>query len=97
LDGSRIKIDDLKQNFARKFLGRKGDIVIFDTNGLHRGVYDQLSKTRDTIQFEFSDFLKGFFLKGDVGPRSSKFHMNLCESSWLSKSHLKLFESHGSY
>jgi hypothetical protein len=98
LDGSRIKTDDLKQKkFAKKFLGRKGDIVIFDTNGLHRGVYEHLAKTRDTIQFEFSDLLKSCFLKGQVGPRSSKFHMSLCDSSWLSKIHLKLFESHGSY
>lgn len=51
--------------------GEKGDILIFDTNGLHRGNYDDGIEDRDVIQLEFSDKTKGSYLSGDIGPRKS--------------------------
>ena len=51
--------------------GEKGDILIFDTNGLHKGNYDEGIENRDVVQLEFSDRAKGSYLSGDIGPRKS--------------------------
>ena len=44
------------------------DILIFDTNGIHKGEYKQTNKNRAIIQFEFSK--NKSYLKGLVGPAS---------------------------
>ena len=49
--------------------GKKGDGIIFDTNGLHRGYHPLIGEERLTLQFEFSSTFKGKFVRGQVGPR----------------------------
>lgn len=41
---------------------------IFDTNGVHWGAYQKISKPRVNIVFEFSN-IKSYFIRGLIGPR----------------------------
>lgn len=52
---------------------RTGDISMFDTNGLHRGVYDNQHSARTTLQIEFADRDKSDALAGRaaIGPGSA--------------------------
>lgn len=84
-EGSRVKETQIKKylNNLEIFLPSKGKILIFDTNGYHRGNYissnvEKLSKDdfRILIKFEFSSKEKSdkFFEKSDsIGPRSTFF------------------------
>lgn len=46
----------------------RGDLMIFDTNCLHKGVYGQNKRTAFTI--EISNPLKAILLPGDIGKRT---------------------------
>lgn len=96
-DGSRLNIacDELQQ--AKKIFGKKGDIIIFDTNGIHRGVYQQNFKGRDTIQLEFSNILKSSLLRGQVGPRQSTFHNSFKNCNMLARTKPSKDHSYLSY
>ena len=61
--------DFVKDNFQNKqslIKANFGDVYSFDTNGLHKGSYNQSNELRCIIQFEFSRFKS--LLRGDVGP-----------------------------
>lgn len=45
----------------------RGDLMVFDTNMLHRGMYGKNKRTAFTI--EVSNPYKGFLLPGDIGRR----------------------------
>lgn len=94
--GSRVsleKVNKLKNNIV-KFNPEKGNILLFDTNGYHKGSYQknlnkfngETSQSRLMIKFEFSSKLKSdkFYDKSDIiGPRltffSNEFNLNDCE------------------
>ena len=94
--GSRAsleKVNKLKNNIV-KFYPEKGNILLFDTNGYHKGNYtenlvkskDEDDKSRLMIRFEFSSKIKSekFYDKSDIiGPRSTffsnEFNINDCE------------------
>ena len=44
---------------------RPGNVVIFDTNSIHRGMYSP--KERIVMQVEFTNILKSFLVPGQVG------------------------------
>ena len=67
-------------------IGKKNDLIIFDTNIMHKGVYSDTP--REIVQFEFSDIRKSF-LKGHVGIRKSKFDPSIAKSPLVSQKHLK--------
>lgn len=67
-------------------IGKKNDLIIFDTNMMHKGVYSDFP--REIVQFEFSDIRKSF-LKGHVGIRKSKFDLSITKSPLISQKHLK--------
>tara|TARA_B110000259_G_C13854733_1_gene338297 strand:- start:10 stop:621 length:612 start_codon:yes stop_codon:yes gene_type:complete len=46
----------------------RGDLMIFDTNSLHRGMYGANKRTAFTI--EVSNPVKGYILPGDIGKRA---------------------------
>ena len=69
-----------------KLIGRKNDLILFDTNCMHIGVYSE--KPRDIVQFEFSDIRKSM-LRGHVGPRKSVFHKSIMESPLVAKHKLR--------
>ena len=95
-EGSRVnenKIKKLKKNKAT-FFAEKGKILIFDTNGFHRGnfqliqnqIKNESNQFRILIKFEYSSKLKSerFYDKSDIiGPRSTffseDFNVNDCE------------------
>ena len=66
----RIRIDKeiIESNYGKsKNLGITGnDILVFDTNGIHKGSYFPTKENRILIQFEFSSYKSK--LKGLVGP-----------------------------
>ena len=66
-DYSKSRIDDSQIPGERiaSLIGKKGDLIIFDTNGLHKGVY---GRSRDIVQFEFSHPYKSY-MRGHVGRR----------------------------
>ena len=94
--GSRVsleKVNKLKNNIV-KFYPEKGNLLLFDTNGYHKGNYSEnlnklngkSNQSRLMIKFEFSSKLKSekFHDKSDIiGPRSTffsnEFNINDCE------------------
>ena len=61
-----------------------GDAYIFDTNGIHKGSYNQSDELRCIIQFEFSRFKS--ILRGDVGPGT--FYMDSKAYNYLNELNL---------
>ena len=43
-----------------------GQIFIFDTNMIHRGIYSKIM-TRNVIEIEYSAFIRGLLLPGKIG------------------------------
>jgi len=70
---------DLKD--SKKLIGRKGDLLIFDTNMLHRGLYDNTE--RYIVQLEFSSRLKGFKRGVHFGYRKSAIPEVLLEHKFV--------------
>lgn len=44
------------------------NVYIFDTNGIHWGVYNTIAKPRVNLVMEFSN-IKSYFIRGDIGYR----------------------------
>ncbi len=72
-------------------IGKKNDLIIFDTNIMHRGVYSDAP--REIVQFEFTDIRKSF-LKGHIGIRKSKFDLSIAKCPLISQKHLKFAEGY---
>ncbi len=72
-------------------IGKKNDLIIFDTNMMHKGVYSDVP--REIVQFEFSDIRKSN-LKGHIGMRKSKFAPSIAKSSLISNKHLNIKEEY---
>ena len=68
----RIRINEQKiklfKNKEKKLALNFNDILIFDTNGIHKGEYMNSKQNRLIIQFEFSN--QKTHLRGQVGPGS---------------------------
>ncbi|MDC1369829.1 hypothetical protein N8301_04415 [Cyclobacteriaceae bacterium] len=82
LDSEKIS----KNHDIIKLIGKKNDLIIFDTNGMHTGVYSE--KPRDLVQYEFSDIRKSM-LRGHVGPRRSSFDNSITQSPLIAKHKLR--------
>jgi len=78
---------------TKKLIGKIGDLLIFDTNLLHRGIYDK--DPRYIVLFEYSSRLKSL-LPGHIGVRNSQFTKDLIDAPLLSKNNLSL-TSDGNY
>ncbi len=48
-----------------------GDVFIFDTNMIHRGVYSK-DEVRNVIELEFSSFFRGKIIPGKVGYKKNR-------------------------
>ena len=70
--------------------GKKGDLFIFDTNGLHKGNYENEIDDRDIVQLEFSNSLKGKFLSGYIGPRDTYLPIKDYQNTLVDTRKLKL-------
>lgn len=84
MTGSRIKNEKAKklEKKIKNFFPTQGSLILFDTNGIHRGNYSQLNKSitkskfRIMLKFEFSSKNKSekFYGKNEnIGPRSTFF------------------------
>ncbi|PQV57269.1 hypothetical protein CLV53_1294 [Sediminibacterium magnilacihabitans] len=83
---SRLNTSDIESRHEpHKVIGAKNDLIIFDTNMMHKGVYSNVP--REIVQFEFSDIRKSM-LKGHVGIRQSVFDESVVASPLVSKKHL---------
>jgi len=82
-DYNESKFTDAKvdYNASRKLIGKKGDLLIFDTNMLHRGLYDNAE--RYIVQLEFSSRLKGFKRGIHFGYRRSAIPEVLMEHKFV--------------
>jgi len=76
--------DELRR--SRKLMGKKGDLLIFDTNLLHRGLYDE--SPRHLVQIEFSNRLKGLKRGIHFGFRDSCFPEEAIDSPLIRKAKL---------
>ncbi len=67
---NRINEQQIKlyKNKEKKLGLNFNDILIFDTNGIHKGCYENSNQNRLIIQFEFSNHKT--YLRGQVGPGS---------------------------
>jgi len=85
----------------QKLNGGPGDLVLFDTNALHRGGYTKNETHRDIVQFEFSSQFKSDFISGDIGPRNTFFPTSLSnsihENPLIDKNLLKLADNGYAY
>jgi hypothetical protein len=90
---SRIEPNGAGEDRLQKLIGRVGDLLVFDTNLLHRGIYDD--SPRYLVQMEFSSSLKRF-RGGHIGCRESVFPAELVEAPFVSRRNLKLTPE-GSY
>ena len=66
-----------------------GDVIFFDTNGIHRGIYNKSIHYRDTIQIEYSSRLKSFFVRGQIGPRDTRFGNIEIDETLINRKKLK--------
>ena len=66
---------------TKKLIGQKGDLLIFDTNTLHRGLYDDTQ--RYIVQLEFSSRLKGLKRGGHFGYRKSAIPLVLLDHEFV--------------
>jgi hypothetical protein len=84
---SKIDIEDVKsRGNIIKVIGKKNDLIIFDTNLLHKGVYSQVP--REIVQFEFTDIRKSM-MRGHVGMRMCSFHKSVTNSPLVAAKYLK--------
>ena len=84
---TRLNKDEILNNHEIvKLIGRKNDLILFDTNSMHIGVYSE--KPRDIVQFEVSDIRKAM-LRGHIGPRKSVFNKSIIESPLIAKHKLR--------
>ena len=81
-------------NRAKKIIAKKNDLLIFDTNILHKGIYS--TTPREIVQMEFSDQIKSY-MSGHIGPRKSKFNKSILESPLIAKSKLKYTDEYVYY
>ncbi|MAH26065.1 MAG: hypothetical protein CMI19_03820 [Opitutae bacterium] len=72
---SKFSESEIDSNESKKLIGQKGDLLIFDTNVLHRGLYDD--SQRYIVQLEFSSRLKGLKRGGHFGYRKSAIPQDL--------------------
>jgi len=97
VNGRRIDPQAFHNKSPIRLTGKPGDLIIFDTNGIHRGVYEAQLGFRDTIQLEFSNRTKSRFLRGDVGPRLSKFPKHLQHSCLIDAASSRINNDNVSY
>jgi hypothetical protein len=76
----------MQHGMPLKVIGKKNDLIIFDTNLLHRGMYSE--KARSIVQYEFSHRAKSK-IKGHVGMRDCSFDKSLLNSPLILSSILK--------
>jgi hypothetical protein len=69
-----------------KVIGKKNDLIIFDTNLMHRGIYSQFP--REIVQFEFSNIKKSR-LNGHIGMRDCIFDKSVLKSTLIRPNKLK--------
>ena len=72
---SKFLESEIDSSESKKLIGQKGDLLIFDTNALHRGLYDDTQ--RYIVQLEFSSRLKGLKRGGHFGYRKSAIPQDL--------------------
>ena len=58
---------------------RHGQIFIFDTNMIHRGIYSKIM-TRNVIEIEYSAFIRGILLPGKIGRKKGARIGNLLDN-----------------
>ena len=90
IKGTRVQPAENDINKKVSLTGKMSEGFIFDTNGLHRGNYKKNLLFRDTLQLEFSDYLKSKVIKGDIGPRASSFPICLLEHPLITKKQAKI-------
>lgn len=92
---SRLNQKEIEDNERIiEVIGKQNDLIIFDTNLIHKGVYSDLP--RNIVQFEFSNIVKSL-LRGHIGPRKVLFSRDLLSSKLISKGHVKLFNGNYCY
>jgi hypothetical protein len=85
---SRIDESEITRKYNPiKVVGQKNDLIIFDTNLLHKGIYSD--RPREIVQFEFSDKRKSM-LSGHVGIRKSVFDKSILNSPLIYKKKVKI-------
>lgn len=70
--------EELKLNRVKVNLGY-GQIFIFDTNMIHRGIYSKIM-TRKVIEIEYSSFIRGLLLPGKIGRKKGIRPKNLLDN-----------------
>ena len=79
-EDTRFSDSYIRENFALENLcGEVGDLLVFDTNALHKGSYEGNGTHRDIVQFEFSSRRKSSKITGDIGPRKTVFPISLMD------------------
>ena len=78
---SKFSESEIDSKESKKLIGQKGDLLIFDTNLLHRGLYDNTQ--RYIVQLEFSSRLKGLKRGGHFGYRKSAISLNLLDHPFV--------------
>jgi hypothetical protein len=78
---SKFTDDEVDSKNSKKLIGKKGDLLIFDTNVLHRGLYDNTE--RHIVQFEFSSRFKGLKRGGHFGCRKSAVPKELTNHQFI--------------
>lgn len=92
---SRLSKDEIERRYGiLKVIGKKNDLIIFDTNLMHRGVYSD--SPREIVQFEFSDIRKSL-MKGHIGPRKSIFDKSIANSPLVATNKLRFNEETAYY
>ncbi len=88
---TRLDKSEIEEKYGvLKVIGKKNDLIIFDTNIMHRGVYSDVP--REIVQLEFSDIRKSF-LKGHIGPRKSIFDISIIDSPLVANKKIKTREN----
>ena len=78
---SKFLESEIDSSESKKLIGQKGDLLIFDTNTLHRGLYDDTQ--RYIVQLEFSSRLKGLKRGGHFGYRKSAIPLVLLDHEFV--------------
>lgn len=92
---SRISTEFVRnQGEILDVIGEKNDLIVFDTNLLHLGVYS--SKPRSIVQYEFSD-KKKTKIKGHIGARNCRFSEDLLDSPLLYQEKVRKENGHAFY
>lgn len=92
---SRIDENEIREKYEPlKVIGKKNDLIFFDTNMLHKGIYS--NNPREIVQFEFSDRRKSM-LRGHVGMRKSVFDKSIIESPLVLKNKIEISGEQASF